>query len=553
MATEKNVAQLIVECLENEGVTCAFGIPGEENIRLIDALDQSNIRFILVRHEQGAAFMADLYGRMTGIPGVCVATLGPGALNMVLGVADAELNTTPIVAISAQGGLNRIYKESHQVIDLVSLYKPITQFSRTILTPGSVPELIRKAFSAAKRKKPGAAYLSLPQDVEEMPVRDTLRPIPLAAESMTMPTRNIVDRAVDLIHRAAHPIILAGNGVVRGHAEANLVRLSELLNVSVATTFEGKGAISDRKQNALGVVGFMRHDYGNFAIDRSDLIITVGFSIQQFDPVKINPHCNKKIIHVNTFQEDTDTHYNVTVNIVADINASLEALIQALEERPIRFNSQPSKIKTHVQQELEIGATDDQYPLKPQKIVYETRKALRDDDIALVDTGAVKMWMARLYPTYQPQTCIIDNGLSTMGWALPGAIGVKLARPRQRVVAVMGDGSFLMNSQEIETAVREHIHMVVLIWEDAAYGLIKWKMDLELNRHSQVDFQNPDFVRYAESFGAIGYHIDRADQLRPALETALNDTGHVHVIICPVDYRENMKLIAKLGDTTISF
>lgn len=549
----KNVAELIVDCLENEGVKYAFGIPGEENIQLVDALSHSKIKFILVRHEQGAAFMADLYGRVTGIPGVCIATLGPGALNLVLGVADAELNTTPIVAISAQGGLNRIHKESHQVIDLVSLFKPITQFSRTVLTPGSVPELVRKAFSVAKRSKPGASYLSLPQDVEKMAVDASVRPIPLAPTAMTMPTQEDVEQAVRIIRNATHPIILAGNGVVRKQAEKNLVTLSKMLNIPVATTFEGKGVISDRLSNALGVVGFMRHDYGNFAFDRSDLIITVGFSIQQFDPVKINPEGNKKIIHINTFKEDTDSHYNVTLNIVADINASLACLIDALKNKKIRFDSQPTKIKTRVNQELEVGASDSQFPLKPQKVVYETRKALRDDDIALVDTGAVKMWMARLYPTYQPQTCIIDNGLSTMGWTLPGAIGVKLARPDQRVVAIMGDGSFLMNSQEIETAVREHIHIVNLIWEDQSYGLIKWKMDLELDRHSEVDFKNPDFVQYAESFGAKGCRISKADELRPALETALSDTDHVHVIVCPVDYSENMKLIAKLGDTTISF
>jgi Thiamine pyrophosphate-requiring enzymes [acetolactate synthase, pyruvate dehydrogenase (cytochrome), glyoxylate carboligase, phosphonopyruvate decarboxylase] len=551
----KTVAELIVECLENEGVKYAFGIPGEENIQLVDALNRSKIKFILVRHEQGAAFMADLYGRVTGIPGVCIATLGPGALNLVLGVADAELNTTPIVAISAQGGLNRIHKESHQVIDLVSLFKPITQFSRTVLTPQSVPELVRKAFSVAKRNKPGASYLSLPQDVEKMEIDPSVRPIPVSPTSTTMPTQEGVDQAVRLIQQAKHPIILAGNGVVRKQAETNLVKLSQLLNIPVATTFEGKGVISDRLSNALGVVGFMRHDYGNFAFDRSDLIITVGFSIQQFDPVKINPDGDKKIIHINTFKEDTDSHYNVTLNIVANINASLASLISALtlKDKNIRFNSQPAKIKTRVNQELEVGATDDHFPLKPQKVVYETRKALRDDDIALVDTGAVKMWMARLYPTYQPQTCIIDNGLSTMGWTLPGAIGVKLARPDQRVVAIMGDGSFLMNSQEIETAVREHIHLVTLIWEDNSYGLIKWKMDLELDRHSEVDFTNPDFVQYAESFGAKGYRIRHANELKPALETALNDTKHVHVIVCPVDYSENMKLIAKLGDTTISF
>ncbi|WP_416353237.1 acetolactate synthase large subunit [Agrilactobacillus fermenti] len=549
---KRTVAQLMVESLKNEGVKYVFGIPGEENINFVDAIDQaSDIEFILARHEQGAAFMASVYGRLMNQAGVCVATLGPGALNLVLGVADAQTNSTPLVAISAQGGLNRIHKESHQVIDLVSMFRPVTQWSQMILEPGAVPEMMRKAFSLAERDRPGATYLALPQDVEQMPAPETLQPLPIPPASITEPTKTDIEAAVDLIKSAKHPIILAGHGVVLKNAEAELQAFSRQFNIPVATTFMAKGAISDREANALGVVGFMRHDYENFAFDQADLIIAVGFSIQQFDPAKINPNGDKKILHINMFREDPDSHYNVSLNIVANIAKSLARLNTGLQAENVHFPKLKLPIKKMRHHELTDHVTDDSFPLKPQKIVTDTRAALADDDIVLVDTGAVKMWMARLFETYATNTCLIDNGLSTMGWALPGAIGAKLAAPNKRVLAVMGDGSFLMNVQEIETAVREDLHLVILVWADQSYGLIKWKMDLSLKHHSQVDFTNPDIVTLARSFGAIGYNIQRAQDLAPTLTKALAATKGVHIISVPVDYSENMKLINRLGSVTI--
>ncbi|MCD2256835.1 acetolactate synthase large subunit [Lactobacillus sp. CC-MHH1034] len=549
---KRTVAQLMVESLKNEGVKYVFGIPGEENINFVDAIDQApDIEFILARHEQGAAFMASVYGRLMNQAGVCVATLGPGALNLVLGVADAQTNSTPLVAISAQGGLNRIHKESHQVIDLVSMFRPVTQWSQMILEPGAIPEMMRKAFSLAERDRPGATYLALPQDVEQMPAPETLQPLPIPPASITEPTKADIEAAVDLIKSAKHPIILAGHGVVLKNAEAELQAFSRQFNIPVATTFMAKGAISDREANALGVVGFMRHDYENFAFDQADLIIAVGFSIQQFDPAKINPNGDKKILHINMFREDPDSHYNVSLNIVANIAKSLARLNTGLQAENVHFPKLKLPIKKMRHHELTDHVTDDSFPLKPQKIVTDTRAALADDDIVLVDTGAVKMWMARLFETYATNTCLIDNGLSTMGWALPGAIGAKLAAPNKRVLAVMGDGSFLMNVQEIETAVREDLHLVILVWADQSYGLIKWKMDLSLKHHSQVDFTNPDIVTLARSFGAIGYNIQRAQDLALILAKALAATKGVHIISVPVDYSENMKLINRLGNVTI--
>lgn len=549
----RNVADLFVECLVNEGVHVIYGIPGEENIPLMEALERDGrIRFVLTRHEQGAGFMASAQGHLTGKPGVCLATLGPGALNLTLPVAQANASTTPMVAICAQGNVSRLYKESHQIVDLVSVFRPLTQWTSMISTPVAVPEIIRKAFSVAQRKRPGATCLILPEDVAEMPVPAGAKPLPLPDSMHIRPTDGTIARAVDIISQAQHPIILAGNGVARAHAENRLLALAEQLNVPVATTFEGKGVISDHIPNALGVVGFMKHDYENFAFDEADLIISVGFSIQQFDPKKINPNDDKTIIHINTFVEDTDAHYSTALNIMGDIDQTLEALIDRLRVKGIRFDESHPLIHELLDGEFRSYATDDSFPMKPQRIVYDTRRAMDDGDITLVDTGALKMWMARLYPTYYSNTCVIDNSLSTMAWTLPGAVAASLENPGRPVLATMGDGSFLMNVQEIETAVRVGARVVVLIWVDKAYGLIKWKMNIHNGSYEDVDFDNPDVCELARSFGARGHVIESADELYPTLCEALQAGSGVDIIACPVDYSENMKLIEKLGEVDFS-
>jgi len=552
---QKDVAQFIVSCLEAEGVQYVFGIPGEENIKLVRAIAASDkIRFILVRHEQGASFMADIYGRLTGKAGVCIATLGPGAINLLLGTADAQTDSSPLVAISAQVGLNRIYKESHQIVDLVALFKPVTKWADTVLTPESLPEMVRKAFKLAQEERPGATYLAIPQDIEGVPMPAGLLPlIPLPAKTRakTYPAPEAIDDVVKLLRSARNPVIMAGHGVARTDSAKALALFVEKYQVPVATTFMGKGVISDRSPLALGVIGFMHHDYENFAFDEADVILSVGYELQEFDPARINPQANKKIIHINTFSPDTDKHYQVDASIEADINLTLAALSNALGEQPLSKLSDGAKIRALLEDELEKGRQSNDFPLKPQRVVTDIRSALGDEDIVLADTGAIKMWMARLYPTYSPLTCLTSNGLSTMAFSLPGAIGAHLASPDKKVLAVMGDGSFMMNSQEIETAVRENIPLKVLIWVDGSYGLIKWKMDIEEGAHDSVDFTNPDFVKYAESFGASAYLVDSAEALLPTLNKALAEPG-VTVIACPVDYSENMALISKLGDLTIS-
>jgi acetolactate synthase-1/2/3 large subunit len=540
-------AELIVSCLENEGVTHVFGIPGEENIRFVEALSRSPIEYVLTRHEQGASFMAEVYGRLTGRAGVCSATLGPGAINLLLGVADATTNSTPLVAISAQVGMNRSYKESHQGVDLVSMFRPVTKWSELIASPGAVPEMVRKAFKLAQAERPGAVYLAVPEDVEEAAAPSGAGPLPVNVPRPDDPSVAQIERAAAILREARNPVLLAGHGAARADASAAVISFAEGVGVPVATTFHGKGVIPDDHPLALGAVGFMRHDYVNFGFDRADVIIAVGYELQEFDPVRINPRGDTKIIHIHRFPAEVDAHYDVAVGLHADIGRSLDALADAVGDQSPPRPEGAERIREMLSAELDLGVADDRFPLAPARIVADTRAALGREDIVLVDTGALKMWMARLYPTYEPNTCLISNGLSTMAWTVPGAVAAKIARPRSKVLVATGDGAFLMNSQEIETALRLGVSMVILIWVDNAYGLISWKMDLEVGHNVDTTFTNPDFVAYAESFGATGYSIAAADELLPTLRKALAaDT--VSVIACPVDYSANSELIAALGE-----
>ena len=539
-------AELIVKCLENEGVSVVFGVPGEENIRFVQALASSSIRYVLTRHEQAASFMAEMYGRVTGRAAVVSATLGPGAINMQLGVADATTNSTPLVAISAQVGHDREFKESHQYVDLVSMFAPITRWSAGIPTVRAIPEMVRKAFKVSEAERPAAVYLAVPEHIDADDNDYDLGPLPRNVVRADAPAPRQVARAVDVLRNAKRPVVLAGHGAARADATKALVRFSEEFGIQVANTFHGKGVMPDDHPNSIGTLGFMRHDYVNFGFDNADAVIAVGYELQEFDPVRINPQADKSIIHIHRFPAEVDAHYSVDVGIIGDISDSLNALTDALAGHTFAHAADVPGSGL-LSEEFERGQQDSRYPMAPARVVADTRAALGRSDIVLVDTGATKMWMARLYPTFERNTCLISNGLSTMSFALPGALGVKLAQPEAKVLAVVGDGAFLMNSQEIETAVRERIPLVVLIWEDGGYGLIEWKMDLELGAHYYVKFNNPDVVTYAESFGAKGYRISHAEELLPTLRAALDDDG-VSLISCPVDYSENLRLTDRLGE-----
>jgi acetolactate synthase-1/2/3 large subunit len=550
-------AQLLVRCLEQEDVEYVFGIPGEENIRFVDALRDSPIRYVLVRHEQAAAFMAEIYGRLTQRAAVASATLGPGAINLQLGVADATTNSTPMIALSAQVDRHRSYKESHQGVDLVSMFAPITKWSALVPTAESIPEIVRKAFKTAQTERPGAVYLAVPADIEEEELPDEVVPLPIDRVRPNEPADGQVARALEILHGAERPILLAGHGAAREGATDALIRFAEHTGMPVATTFHGKGVFPDDHPLALGTVGFMQHDYVNFGFDAADAIVAVGYELQEFDPQKINPDGDARIVHVHRGPAEVDAHYPVAVGLHGSIARSLDLLIAASPANGEIVRDVPATADCHASQlladELRRGAQDDRYPLSPQRVVADTRKALDREDVVLADTGAVKMWMARLYPTYAANTCLLSNGLSTMGFALPGALGAHLAgvrdHPERKVLAATGDGAFLMHAQEIETAVRERIPLCVLVWEDGGYGLIEWKMEIDLGRSSSVRFGNPDIVAFAESFGARGIRIGAADELLPALREGLGSDG-VTVISCPVDYRENLRLTERLGELT---
>jgi acetolactate synthase-1/2/3 large subunit len=547
-------AQLLVRCLEQEGVEYVFGIPGEENIRFVDALRDSPIRYVVVRHEQAASFMAEIYGRLTQRAAVAWATLGPGAINLQLGVADATTNSTPMIALTAQVDRRRSYKESHQGVDLVAMFDPVTKWAALVPTAESVPEIVRKAFKTAQTERPGAVYLAVPADIEEEEVPDALVPLPVDRVRPNEPADGQVARALEVLHRAQRPILLAGHGAAREGTTDALIRFAEHTGMPVATTFHGKGVFPDDHPLALGTVGFMQHDYVNFGFDAADAIVAVGYELQEFDPQKINPDGDAQIIHVHRGPAEVDAHYPVAVGLHGSIARSLDLLVAASSPDGDVVREVPATADCHASQlladELQRGAQDDRYPLSPQRVVADTRKALGREDIVLADTGAVKMWMARLYPTYAANTCLLSNGLSTMGFALPGALGAHLAvGAGRRVLAATGDGAFLMHAQEIETAVRERIPLCVLVWEDGGYGLIEWKMEIDLGRSSSVRFGNPDIVAFAESFGARGVRVTAAAELLPALREGLASDG-VTVISCPVDYRENLRLTERLGTLT---
>ena len=539
---ERTVAQLLVACLENEGVEVVFGLPGEENLHVIDALEDSSIRFVTTRDERGAAFMADIYGALTGRAGVCLATLGPGALNLVLGIADAQLDSHPLVALMAQAGLDRLYKESHQVVDLVSLYRPVTKWGDMITLRDAAPEIVRKAFKQAETERPGATFVVLPEDVADL--RTHARPMKVNVPRDPSPSDDQVHRAAHVLEEARHPVVLAGAGVARDRAVAALRRFSERLSIPVATTFQGKGAIPDDHPNALGTIGFMVHDYANFGFDRSDLVIAVGYDIVEYAPARWNPLADKRIIHIHRSVAEVDANYPLEVGLQGSIGEALDAIADAAGTHPVMTEVPP--VKELLREEWERGAADDSFPMAPARIVHDIREAMGREDIVLCDTGAAKMWMARLYPTYEPNTCMLSNGLATMAFALPGAIAARLVHPERKVLAVVGDGAFLMSAAEIETAVRERVPLVVLVWVDGGYGLIGWKQDLHFGQRSAVSFGNPDFESLAASYGATGHLIRRPDELLPTLREALGGDG-VTVIACPVDYAENALLVERLG------
>jgi acetolactate synthase-1/2/3 large subunit len=553
--------------LENEGVEYVFGIPGEENIDVLDPMMDSTVRFITTRHEQAAAFMADVYGRLTGRAGVCLATLGPGATNLVTGVADANMDHAPVVAISGQAATTRIHKESHQHLDLVTLFKPISKYATQVIEPETVHEVVRKAFKQAEAEKPGVSFIDFPENVAQMDVGD-MEPLKVQSATPPVPAPEKIRQAAEIISEAEYPLIMAGNGVVRGRACEKLLRFAERCQIPVATTFMAKGAIPSSHPLCLGTIGLQARDYVNCGFDRADVIVCVGYDMVEYHPHPWNPDKRHRIINVNPCPAEVDEHYIVEAGVIGEIGAALDGIAELVSRdfsmsvrravpprNPERDTRAVARIKEAppieplrraIVEEMESYGSDQSFPIKPQKICWDLRSALPHDAIAVSDVGAHKIWMARMFRAEQPNTCIISNGFAAMGIAVPGAIAAKLAYPTRPAVAVVGDAGFMMNCQEIETAMRIGVPIVVLIWNDNGYGLIEWHQQRRFGRTGYCDFGNPDFVKLAESFGAKGYRVTAADELGPILREAI-EADTVAVIDCPVDYSENMKLTEKLG------
>jgi acetolactate synthase-1/2/3 large subunit len=533
-------AELLVRCLENEEVDFIFGLPGEENIDVMDALLDSRMRFITTRHEQGAAFMADVYGRLTGKAGVCLSTLGPGATNLITGVADANMDRAPVVAIAGQGATTRLHKESHQILDLTSLFHPLTKYTAQIREPEIVPEIVRKAFKVAQTEKPGAAFIDFPENIAESSVDKS--PIEVQRAYTSVAPEHKVEEAARLISRAKCPVILAGNGVIRQGATDSLASFAELLRIPVANTFMAKGVMPFSSDLSLGTIGLKARDFPWFAFARADVVICVGYDMVEYHPEMWNPSGDKVIVHVDALPAEVDERYIVAVGVLGEIGEALRGI--AVRAKP--HSGTPLRaLRAAILADRARYADDRAFPVKPQKILWDLREVLAPEDIVISDVGAHKMWTARNYRAEQPNTCIISNGFAAMGLAVPGAIAAKLAYPERKVVAVTGDAGFLMNSQEIETALRVKAPFVALIWNDSEYGLITWHQLRHFGRTSHVAFNNPDFVKYAESFGAKGYRVDRTADLVPTLRQALAENT-VTIVDCPVDYRENMKLTEQL-------
>ena len=547
-------SDLFVKCLEEEGVTRIFGVPGEENADFMISLKQSKkIEFILCRHEQAAAFMADAYGRLTGKAGVCLSTLGPGVTNLMTGLADANMDRSPVVAIIGQGSTNRLHKESHQIMDSISMVHPISKWAQTILSPKNITEVVRKAFKVAETEKPGVTVVEFPEDIAKEEIKDT--PIKPTLIRRPAADNRAIEMALNLILDAKNPIILAGNGTIRKRASNRLRVLVENLGIGVINTFMGKGSVSFKDKHSLFTIGLGSGDYNNLAIDESDLVIAVGYDLVEYSPSAWNriEGREKKIIHIDYTPAEVDRDYLPNVEIIADLAGALYQLNLALINKVSRsqlplFNiDSRKKLRSKMLNHLDKNNEDNSFPMKPQRVLADIKKVLSEEDIILSDVGAHKMWVAREYNCVNPNTCLISNGFCTMGFALPGSIGAKMAFPDKKVLSVNGDAGFLMNVQDLETAVRNKINIVAVVWLDGEYGLIKWKQQVQFKgEHSDLKFDNPNFLELAKSFGMWGTQVHSADQFIPALNEAFKQKGPA-IIGVPVDYGENMKLTKHLG------
>ncbi|RJO63094.1 MAG: acetolactate synthase large subunit [Myxococcales bacterium] len=540
-------SDLFLRCLEAEGVDMIFGVPGEENADIMISLLDSKLEFIICHHEQGASFMADVYGRLTGRPGVCLATLGPGATNMATGVANANMDRSPVVGIVGQASTKRLHKESHQNMDAVSMYHPITKWATTISDPENIPEIVHKAFKLAVAEKPGATLIELPENIAKKDL--DAEPFGLDARvRRPVAEEKSIDQAIALLETAKRPIILAGNGCARTRAAKQLSRFVEKTGIHVSTTFMGKGVVSAKNPLCLFSAGLASRDHVTDAFRLADLVIAIGYDMVEWHPSLWNVGNQKKIIHIDFNPAEVDENYRADVEIVGDLASSLWAINERLTDRHYWDNEEFKQERVRILRDLHEHDCDESYPMKPQRILSDLRRVMGPEDIVISDVGAHKIWAARNYPTFHPNTCIISNGFCSMGIAVPGAIAAKKLFPEKRIVGLCGDGGFLMNVQELATAVQYKIPTVFLVWVDNGYGMIAWKQELYHGRVSHAMFKNPNFVRLAEAFGCRGIEVETAKDFRPAMEAAFATTDRPTVVTVAVDYSENLKLSKLKGD-----
>ena len=546
-------SDLFVRCLEAEGIEYVFGVPGEENADFALSLDGSDsIEFVLTRHEQGAAFMADVYGRLTGNPAVALGTLGPGATNLVTGVANANMDRAPMLVLTGQADSRRQHKESHQAMDVVSMFKPITKSAQSVLHPDSIPEIVRKAVRLSRTEKPGAVHIELAEDIAAMDT--TAEPMQPRRFLRPSPDHDAIDRAFELIRDARRPLILAGNGCIREGASAELRRLCERTGIGVLSTFMAKGCVDMDAEYCMFTIGLQSRDWVTNAVEQADLIVTLGYDMVEYQPLFWNPGRDKRIVHIDFEPAEIDEHYHPEVEAIGDLVRALEMLNERFDAHlaaggslDYEFEPQAEVRRAMLADFAEYAEDDTEGLIRPQKVLWDVRQVLGAHDILLSDVGAHKMWIARYFQCHEPNTCLIPNGFCSMGFALPGAIAAHIVAPDRRVLAICGDGGFLMNVQEMETARRLNSDIVVMVWEDGGYGLIEWKQDNEFGRHTDLAFGNPNWLDLARSFGWNGYRCERSAELASTLEVAFEAEGPSLVVI-PIDYRENALLTERLGN-----
>ncbi|MGI9262974.1 MAG: acetolactate synthase large subunit [Woeseiaceae bacterium] len=544
-------SDLFVRCLEEEGIEYIFGVPGEENADFMMSLEQSKkIRFILTRHEQGAAFMAEIYGRLTGNPAGALGTLGPGATNLITGVADSNMDRAPMLVLTGQGSTDRLHKESHQIMDVVSMFEPVTKWATTILNADTIPEIVRKAVRIARTEKPGAVHIELPEDVASHESEKS--PLEPRRFRRSVPDEKIVNQAFDMLREAKRPVIIAGNGCIRRRASKQLRLLCEKTGIGVVSTFMAKGCVDMDADYCLYTVGLGSKDWPSAAIDGADLVITLGFDMVEYHPQLWNSNGDKRILHADFLPAEIDAHYHPETELVGDLAHTLWMLNERVDADGLPDYDLAAQGEARAAMAADIAEYKDDITegsIRPQKALWDVRDAMGPEDILLSDVGAHKMWIARHYQCHEPNTCLIPNGFCSMGFALPGAIAASIVHPDRKVLAIAGDAGFMMNVQEMETAARLGNDLTVMVWADNEYGLIAWKQETHFGRHTDLSFGNPDWNKLADAFGWNGHYVSESTNLAGVLRTAL-DEKRPSLVVLPIDYRENPLLTKKLGEIT---